>query len=103
VPLAACEWLLDERIRAGWRGGIAPALCLDCMTEIRVGDTVAIRGGRGVVMSGDEQELPAGSSGIVAEVSSWAGEGSIYLVRLPSGDAVYAARSRLAPAVVKPG
>ena len=44
--------------------------------------------------------VSAGAVGaaIVAEVSSWEGQGSIYRLRIPAGDRYYVTRAQLAPA-----
>jgi hypothetical protein len=97
IPLAFCEFILEERIRGGWNGTIAPAKCVDRQEPIAKGDPVMIRQGTGVSEDGERHELPAGSKARVLEVATWEGEGSIFLVRLPTGKAVYVARAQLAP------
>jgi hypothetical protein len=58
---------------------------------------VILRGAAGVSPEGERQELLAGSKATVVQVSSWEGEGSIYLLRLPAGKEVYVARAQMAP------
>ena len=103
VPLAFCEFILEERHRQGWNGTIAPARCLACQKPIGRGDSVILREGAGVSQEGERQDLPAGSMVTVVDVSSWEGEGSIFLVRLPAGKEVYVARAQIAPEQVGPG
>ena len=97
VSLAMCEVILEEHIRRGWSGTIAPAICGACQEPIAKGDPVIFRKGSGVSDDGETQDLPAGSKTTVIDVSTWEGEGSIFLVRLPSGKTVYVARAQLAP------
>jgi hypothetical protein len=97
VPLAFCEFILEERIRQGWKGMIAPARCLSCQTPVSRGVAVVLRGGAGVSREGKRQDLPVGGKATVVEVSSWEGEGSIFLVRLTAGNEVYVARAQITP------
>jgi hypothetical protein len=103
VPLAYCEFILEERIRQGWNGTIAPARCLACQKPIGRGDAVVLRGGVGVTQEGEKQNLPADSNATVVDELSWEGEGSIFLVRLPAGKEVYVARAQIAPEQDGPG
>lgn len=97
VPLAYSEMILEERVRTGWTGAIAPARCVACQAPIARGDSVLIRKGSGVLDDGEIEELRAGSKATVVEISTWEGEGSIYLVQPPTGKAVYVTRAQLAP------
>jgi hypothetical protein len=97
VPLAFCEFILEERMRQGWKGTIAPALCQACQKLIGNGEAVILRKGTGVSPEGERQELLAGSKATVIQVSSCEGEGSIYLLRIPAGNEVYVARAQIAP------
>jgi hypothetical protein len=96
VPLAFCESVLEERIRGGWTGTVGPAKCVACQKTIVKGDSVIIRRGSGTSQDGEREDLPAGSKVTVVDVSTWEGEGSIFLVRLPTGKAVYVVRAQLA-------
>jgi hypothetical protein len=89
--------MLDERIRAGWTGAIAPAKCVACQEPITSGDSVIVRKGSGVSDDGTKHDLPTGSKATVVEVSSWEGEGTVFLVQPPSGKPVYVARFQIAP------
>ena len=103
VSLAFCEFILEEHIRQGWNGTIAPARCLACQGPIAKGDAVILRGGAGVSQEGETQNLTAGSKATVVDLSSWEGEGSIFLVRLPLGKEVYVTRAQIAPEQAGPG
>src|SRR5579864_731317 len=95
IPLAFCELILEERHRQGWNGTIAPARCIACQKTINRGDSVILRKGAGVTPEGERHDLPAGSKATIVDVSSWEGEGSIFLVRLPAGKEVYVARAQI--------
>jgi hypothetical protein len=68
------------------------------MPDLAVGDAVIVRGGQGVSASGATKELSAGASGTIAEVSTWPGDGSIFLVSISSEESLYVTRAQLAPA-----
>lgn len=95
MPLAVCEFILEARTQQGWDGTIAPARCPACQRWLSVGDAVILRGGKGVSHDGDIHGLPVGSQVTVAEVATWEGEGSIFLVRLPSGTDVFVTRAQI--------
>ncbi|MCA9109815.1 MAG: hypothetical protein KDA52_07700 [Planctomycetaceae bacterium] len=95
VPLAFSEFILEEHFSKGWNGSIAPARCLSCQGQIHSGDAVVVRNGEGVTPEGDRQEIPANSKATVVEVSTWEGEGSIFRVRLNSGEEFYLTRAQL--------
>jgi hypothetical protein len=99
VSLAYCEFILEERIRGGWKGTIAPARCIACQQPIAKGDSVILRSGTGVLENGDKHPLQSGSNAVVVDVSTWEGEGSIFLVRLPTGVKAYVARTQLSPQI----
>jgi len=96
VPLAFCEFNVEEHTRQGWHGTVAPARCLACQKPIGRGDAVILRTGTAVSPEGEWQDLPANSKATVVDISSWEGEGSIFLVRLPSGKEAYVTRAQIA-------
>jgi len=105
VPLAFCEYLLEDRSQSGRRGAVTPAKCLDCQQDIAAGDAVTVRGGCGTSATEVRREVPPGSKGVVVGVSTWEGEGSIFLVRLDPGIELYLARAQLSserPSTPKP-
>lgn len=95
VPLAFCQAVVDEHRRMGWKGTVAPALCLSCQQPIAKGDAIVIRRGEGVVGGGERQVLPAGSKATVLDAATSAGEGTIFLVRLASGAEAYLTRAQI--------
>ena len=103
VPLAFCEFILEERIRQGWNGTIVPARCLACQKPIGKGNAVILRAGTGLSQEGERQDLPAGSKATVVDVTSWEGEGSMLLVPLRGGREVFVVRAQIAPDQAAPG
>lgn len=95
VPLAVCEFILEARAQQGWTGNVAPARCLACQMPLGIGDSVILRGGVGVSQQGESLELTIGSQAVLVEVSTWDGEGTIFLVRLANGDEVFVTRAQL--------
>lgn len=97
VPLAFCESILDHHRAAGWGGEVGPATCLHCLEPVAAGAAVFTRGGHGLTSAGQLRPLTDDEPAVVVEVATWAGDGSIYRVRLASGDEVYLPRGRLTP------
>jgi hypothetical protein len=95
VPLAYCGELLEEKMRQGWAGAIAPVHCTACQGIVVKGDAVTIRRGPGVTDDGEKLELPKGAMASVLDVATWEGEGSIYRLQTPAGEA-YVARAQVA-------
>jgi hypothetical protein len=56
-----------------------------------------VRAGAALTQNGEEKVLPTGSKAAVLEVSTWEGEGSIFLLGLPDGQRVYVTRARIKP------
>jgi hypothetical protein len=71
-------------------GSLVPAKCFFCWQELKSGDTVVIR-----KAFADLANAHVGEVGVIRDILTLKGDGSLFLIQLSSGKEVYCIRAQL--------
>lgn len=90
ISVSDVKWWY-ERYHSGIPvGSLVPGKCFFCWQELKPGDVVVIR-----KVFADHTNTHTGDVGIITDILTSKGDGSLFLVRLGSGKEVYFIRAQL--------